>query len=119
MSGRCSGPPLERSTLGALATRAAQEIGADFVKTYYTGDPDSFHKVVEGCPVPIVILGGEKAETLEQVFSVVHASLQAGGKGIAIGRNIWEHGKTRPVVEAMVGLVHESWTVKQAMAHVG
>ena len=64
-----------------LAARAAQEIGADFVKTYYTGDPDSFHKVVEGCPVPIVILGGEKAETLEQVFSVVHASIQAGRQG--------------------------------------
>jgi DhnA family fructose-bisphosphate aldolase class Ia len=102
-----------------LAARAAQEIGADFVKTCYTGDPDSFRKVVEGCPVPIVILGGEKAETLGEVFSVVHASIQAGGKGIAIGRNIWEHGKTRPVVEAMVGLVHEGWTVKQAMAHAG
>jgi class I fructose-bisphosphate aldolase len=102
-----------------LAARAAQEIGADFVKTYYTGDPDSFHKVVEGCPVPVVILGGEKAETLGEVFSVVHASLQAGGRGIAIGRNIWEHGKTRLVVEAMVGLVHEGWTVKQALAHLG
>ena len=102
-----------------LAARAAQEIGADFVKTYYTGDPESFHRVVEGCPVPVVILGGEKAETVEQVFSVVHASVQAGGRGIAIGRNIWEHGKTRLMVEAMVGLVHEGWTVKQALAHAG
>ncbi len=102
-----------------LAARAAQEIGADFVKTYYTGDPESFHKVVEGCPVPIVVLGGEKAETIEQVFSLVHASIQAGGKGIAIGRNIWEHGKTKAMVEAMVGIVHEGWTVKQALAHVG
>jgi DhnA family fructose-bisphosphate aldolase class Ia len=102
-----------------LAARAAQEIGADFVKTYYTGDPESFHRVVEGCPVPVVILGGEKTETLGEVFSAVHASLQAGGKGIAIGRNIWEHGKTRLMVEAMVGLVHEGWTVAQALAHVG
>jgi len=78
-----------------LAARAAQEIGADFVKTYYSGDPESFHKVVEGCPVPVVVLGGEKTETVEQVFSLVHASIQAGGKGIAIGRNIWEHGKTK------------------------
>ncbi|MCX7032260.1 MAG: 2-amino-3,7-dideoxy-D-threo-hept-6-ulosonate synthase [Spirochaetes bacterium] len=102
-----------------LAARAAQEIGADVVKTYYTGDPDSFRRVVEGCPVPVVILGGEKAETLGEVFSVVHASIQAGGKGIAIGRNIWEHGKTRLMVEAMVGLVHEGWTVAQALAHAG
>jgi len=50
---------------------------------------------------------------------VVHASVQAGGRGIAIGRNIWEHGKTRLMVEAMVGLVHEGWMVKQALAHAG
>ncbi|MFZ4616052.1 MAG: class I fructose-bisphosphate aldolase [Rectinemataceae bacterium] len=103
----------------SLAARAAQEIGADIVKTYYTGDPESFHAVVEGCPVPIVILGGEKSDTLEAVFTDVFYSLQAGGKGIAIGRNIWQHGKTKAMVEAMVGLVHENWTVKQALNHVG
>jgi len=102
-----------------LASRAAQEIGADIVKTYYTGDPDSFRKVVEGCPVPIVILGGEKSDTLAQVFGDVHASIQAGAKGIAIGRNIWQHGKTKLMVQAMVGIVHEDWTVAQALAHVG
>jgi len=103
----------------ALASRAAQEIGADIVKTYYTGDPESFRGVVEGCPVPIVILGGEKLDTLAQVFSDVYHSLQAGARGIAIGRNIWQHGKTKAVVEAMVGVVHENWTVAQALAHVG
>jgi class I fructose-bisphosphate aldolase len=102
-----------------LACRAAQEIGADIVKTYYTGDPESFRRVVDGCPVPVVILGGEKSETLEAVFSDVYGALQAGAKGIAIGRNIWQHGRTREMVEAMVGLVHENWTVKQALHHVG
>jgi hypothetical protein len=65
-----------------LAARAAQEIGADFVKTSCTGDPESFHKVVEGCPVPGVVLGGEKAETIEQVFSLpewpVHVQPEIG-----------------------------------------
>ena len=102
-----------------LAARAAQEIGADIVKTYYTGDPDSFRKVVEGCPVPIVILGGEKSDTLETVFSDVYHAMQAGAKGIAIGRNIWQHGKTKVMVEAMVGLVHENWSTAQALRHVG
>ena len=102
-----------------LASRAAQEIGADIVKTYYTGDPESFRQVVEGCPVPVVILGGAKMETVEQVFSDVHASLQAGGRGIAIGRNIWQHGNTRRMVEAMVGMVHQGWTVAEALAHAG
>ncbi len=101
-----------------LAVRAAQEIGADIVKSYYTGDPGSFREVVEGCPVPIVILGGEKTENLEDVFSDVYHSLQAGGAGIAIGRNIWQHENVKAMIEAMVGLVHEVWSVKQALKHV-
>jgi DhnA family fructose-bisphosphate aldolase class Ia len=102
-----------------IAARAAQEIGADIVKTYYTGDPDSFRAVVEGCPAPVLILGGAKSESLEDLFTAVYQSLQAGGAGIAIGRNIWEHGKTRVMVEAMLGLVHEKWTVAQALRHAG
>ena len=102
-----------------LAARAAQEIGADIVKTYYTGDPDSFRKVVEGCPVPIVILGGEKNDSLQSLFSDVYWSIQAGGAGIAIGRNIWTQGRTRAMIEAMNGIVHSGWTVEQALAHVG
>ncbi len=102
-----------------LAARAAQEIGADLVKTCYTGSPESFREVVEGCPAPIVILGGEKTDNLEEVFSRVYYSLQAGGSGIAIGRNIWQHERVRAMVEAMVGLVHEGFSVRQAMRHVG
>jgi DhnA family fructose-bisphosphate aldolase class Ia len=101
-----------------LASRAAQEIGADIVKTYYTGDPESFHQVVEGCPVPVVILGGEKMNSLEEVFGVVWNSMQAGAAGVAIGRNIWQHPDPRAMVQAMVGVVHEGWSVKQALAHL-
>jgi DhnA family fructose-bisphosphate aldolase class Ia len=100
-----------------LAARAAQEIGADIVKSHYTGDPESFLHVVEGCPAPVVILGGEKTEDLGQVFTAVYDSLQAGGAGIAIGRNIWQHPHPQAAVEAMVGLVHEGWSVKQALKH--
>lgn len=102
----------------ALAARAAQEIGADIVKTSYTGDPVSFRDVVEGCPAPVLILGGEKTGDLEGLFSAVYWSVQAGGAGIAMGRNIWSGGDSRRIVEAMAGIVHEGWTIGQALAHV-
>jgi DhnA family fructose-bisphosphate aldolase class Ia len=102
-----------------IAARAAQEIGADIVKTWYTGDPDSFRAVVEGCPAPIVILGGARSDSLQDLFDAVSQSLQAGAAGIAIGRNIWQQGRTRVMVEAMVGLVHEKWTAAQALRHAG
>jgi len=96
----------------------AAEIGADIVKTYYTGDPDSFAEVVAGSMVPVVVLGGEKSASIEAMFNDVYYSIQAGGSGIAIGRNIWQHKNTRAMIEAMVGIVHEGWNVRQALAHI-
>lgn len=101
-----------------LASRAAAEIGADMVKTYYTGNPESFAEVVEGAMVPVVILGGAKSDSIKDLFSDVYYSIQAGGSGIAIGRNIWQHDNTKAMIEAMSGIVHEGWTVDQAMAHI-
>ncbi len=97
-----------------IACRAAAEIGADFVKTPYTGDPDSFAGVVEGCPVPVLILGGAVTDKYEKVFSDVYNALQVGAKGIAMGRNIWQDTDTTKMVTAMAGLVHRRWTAEQA-----
>jgi len=101
-----------------LAARAAMEIGADIVKTYYTGDPDSFREVVEGCPVPILILGGEKTDNDEDVISGVYHAMQAGARGIAMGRNIWGRKNVLAMIEAMAGLVHKKWSIEQAMEHI-
>jgi DhnA family fructose-bisphosphate aldolase class Ia len=102
----------------AMAARMAQELGADMIKTYYTGSAESFAKVVAGCPVPIVILGGEKSEDDKALFRSVRDSIDAGGAGIAIGRNIWQGGRTLGMTQAMVGLVHDQWTVEKAMARL-
>ena len=74
--------------------------------------------MVEGCPAPVLVLGGERSDGARGLFEEVHASLQAGGAGIAVGRGIWQHPAPQAVVEAMVGLVHEGWSVKQALAHL-
>lgn len=99
-----------------MVSRMAAELGADLVKTYYTGSIDSFREVVEACPVPIVILGGAKTDSLETVFTEIHDSIQAGGKGIAIGRNIWEHDNLSGMLKAVHGLVHGNWSVSQALS---
>ncbi|MCD6120266.1 MAG: fructose-bisphosphate aldolase, partial [Spirochaetales bacterium] len=101
-----------------LAARAAQEIGADIIKTYYTGNIDSFRKVTAGCPVPVLILGGQKTGDISVIFEEVHDSIEAGAAGIAIGRNIWQQGDTKKMVQAMCGLVHENWSAEQALSFV-
>ena len=101
-----------------MVARMGSEIGADLIKTYYTGDIESFRRVVQGCPVPIVILGGAKTDSVRLVFQTIHDSLQAGGRGIAMGRNIWSFGKVEAMIEAVNGLVHGHWGVDKALAKV-
>ena len=101
-----------------MVARMGAEIGADLIKTYYTGSPESFSRVVQGCPVPIVILGGAKTDSIRDVFTDIYDSLQAGGKGIAVGRNIWEVNNVKEMLEAVQGLVHGNWSVEEALAKV-
>ncbi|MEM2739595.1 MAG: fructose-bisphosphate aldolase, partial [Candidatus Bathyarchaeia archaeon] len=64
-----------------LAVRVGAELGADMIKTYYTGDPDSFREVVKSSPVPILVLGGPPTESVEGFLSMIRDSIEAGAKG--------------------------------------
>lgn len=102
-----------------MAARMGAELGADVIKTQYTGSIRSFENVVAGCPVPILMLGGAKTDSVRQVFQEIHDSLEAGGCGIAMGRNIWEHEHVELMLQAVNGLVHHHWSVAQACDTVG
>ena len=67
------------------AARVGSELGVDIVKTNYTGDPDSFKEVVEGALVPVVIAGGPKVDTDEELLQMVKDSIEVGGAGVAFG----------------------------------
>ena len=96
----------------ALSCRIAAELGARVVKTYWC-DKD-FDKVVQGCPVPVIVAGGPKCETDREVFEFVHDGMQRGAVGINLGRNIWQNANPVPMARALRAIVHEKATVKQA-----
>jgi len=96
-----------------LSTRVAAELGADLVKTYYTGE--RFEEVVEGCPVPILVAGGPCLKTEEQVLRMVYESLQKGAIGIAMGRNIWQSKNPIQMIKALHRIVHQGWSVEKAL----
>lgn len=74
----------------AFACRMAAELGADAVKTEYTGDPETMREVVEGCPVPILTLGGAKGASEEAVMDAARGAIEGGARGIIFGRNVWQ-----------------------------
>lgn len=71
------------------AARVGAEIGFDVVKTYYTGDKESFSKVVKDCFVPVLVAGGPKISEEKDVLKIVEDVMSVGAAGVAIGRNIW------------------------------
>lgn len=98
-----------------LAARAGAELGADIIKTNYTGDIDSFREVIKGCPVPVVIAGGPKMNTAKDVLQMLHDAVEAGGAGASIGRNVFQAEDPTKMVMAMSKIVHEGYEVEEAM----
>lgn len=98
----------------AAGARVGAEAGADFVKTFYTGSPDTFKMVVENCYVPVVILGGPKMDSDEDVLRVVKESVDSGGAGVAMGNNIWRHPHPDKLVSAIASILHDGASVAQA-----
>jgi putative autoinducer-2 (AI-2) aldolase len=95
-----------------LACRICAELGARIVKTYWC--EDGFEKVVNGCPVPVVIAGGPKCESETEVFEFVHDGMQKGAIGINLGRNVWQSPHPVAMAAALRAIVHENATVKAA-----
>lgn len=99
----------------AHAARVGAEAGADVVKAVYTGDPDSFKRVVRSCPVPIVIAGGPKASTDREILEMCEGAMMAGAKGVTFGRNIFQHRNPPAIVRALYKLIIEKRNVREAM----
>ena len=88
----------------AVAARSAAELGADIVKITYPRKGGTLAPVTAGCPVPVLVLGGEKADDRE-VLDMVRRAVSEGASGVAMGRNVWQRedpaGFMRLLAEAM------------------
>ncbi|MDH4122866.1 MAG: 2-amino-3,7-dideoxy-D-threo-hept-6-ulosonate synthase [Thermoplasmata archaeon] len=85
--------------------RVGAELGADIVKTNYTGDVDSFREVIKGCHVPVVIAGGPKMDSEDELTKMVKEAMQAGAKGVSIGRNVFQHNDITYITKKLADIV--------------
>lgn len=98
-----------------IAVRAGAELGADIVKTNYTGDIDSFKYIVKSVHVPVIIAGGPKTDTIQDLLQLVYDSIQAGGRGVAFGRNVFQAEDPIKIVKALSKIVHHNYTVEEVL----
>jgi 3-hydroxy-5-phosphonooxypentane-2,4-dione thiolase len=94
-----------------LACRIAGELGAHVVKTYYC---ENFEKVIEGCPVPVIIAGGKKLAKEIDVLELTFNAIKDGASGVDMGRNIWQSDHPIAMIKAVRSIVHEGFSLKEA-----
>ena len=109
--------PHDPEIVGHVA-RIGAECGADIVKTVYTGDIDSFAKIVKTTPVPIVIAGGPKAKTDLDILQMTEDAMAAGAKGVTYGRNIFAHKAPEKMTDALASIIFTNTTAKEAMKKI-
>ena len=99
----------------AHVCRVGAEMGADVVKTNYTGDPDSFKRVVRGCPVPVLAAGGLRTSTDLELLENIAGAMEAGAGGVAIGRNVFMHENPSAMVRKICSVVHDNLSPDEAI----
>ena len=95
-----------------LCCRIAAELGARVVKTYWC--EEHFDKVVNGCPVPVIMAGGPKCETELEVLEFVHDGIAEGGGGDQSGQKCLAEPHPVAMAKALRAIVHDNASVKQA-----
>lgn len=97
----------------ADAMRMGWEFGADILKAPYTGSVESFEPLVENSPVPVMILGGPATGTTRAMLESVEGAMDAGARGLMIGRTIWKSEDPARTVSALMEIVHEGASVEE------
>ena len=102
----------------AHAVRLGEELGADVVKTSYSGDPDTFERVVEATSLPVVIAGGSKG-TDEETLEMVRGAMDAGAAGVSMGRSIFQHDDPEAITAGVAAVIHDDATAEEAAREAG
>lgn len=109
--------PHDAGNLGH-AVRLAEEVGANVVKTSYSGDPASFERVVESTRLPVVIAGGNP-EGDRATLAAVRGAMDAGGAGVSMGRSVFQHANPEAITRAVAGVVHDDLSADDALQRAG
>jgi class I fructose-bisphosphate aldolase len=100
----------------AYAARIGLELGADAVKIKYTGDPNTFRWAVKSAgKAKVLMSGGPKAPTEEDFLKQVKGVIDAGGVGVAVGRNVWQHEEPLKMATALRALVVEGRDLEEVL----
>ena len=101
----------------AHAVRVGEELGADVVKTSYSGSPEGFERVVEATARPVIAAGGSPRSDRE-MLAQVRGAMDAGAAGVSMGRSVFQHRRPGAMTAAVSAVVHRDAPVEEALAEL-
>jgi len=110
----CGDSTIPQGEQVAHAARVASELGADIIKIPFPGDFQTLARISSSLCVPIVVAGGPFIE-IESMFETIQTSLEAGAKGVAAGRSIFQQDNPEAVLKAICDMVHGGISAKEAL----
>ena len=103
------------TNLVSHCVRLAFELGADIIKTQYTGTIDSFKQVIESAGgKPVVIAGGDKVDA-KKLFTMTENAIKAGASGVSIGRNIFNRKDSDKIIYCLQKLIFDNLSAKDIL----
>ncbi len=90
----------------AYACRIGAELGADIVKTDFTGDSATFARVVSQCPVPVLVEESPLSLTREGSLATARGAIEAGAAGVLYGERVWAEPEGRRLAGELRQIVH-------------
>ena len=97
------------------AARLAFELGCDAAKTVWTGDKESFTKITNSAPIPLLVAGGPSTGDSRAILSMVRDAMDSGASGVCMGRQVFGHPQVESIARAIVMLVHQDASVDEAI----
>lgn len=95
--------------------RIVCELGADAIKTFYTGE--RFAEVVAGVPIPVFALGAEKMPRVVDALNLAAAAVAAGAAGVVFGRNVIQAERPTDFLAGLKDVVRGRAMPEEAAAH--
>jgi DhnA family fructose-bisphosphate aldolase class Ia len=89
----------------AIACRVMSEVGADAVKTFYTGK--NFNKIVADVPIPVLVLGADKLEKETDALRLAYNAVNDGARGVFFGRNVIQAKNPANFLKALKKVIKE------------
>jgi DhnA family fructose-bisphosphate aldolase class Ia len=103
----------------AMNSRIAVEIGADVIKTDWSGSVDGFRQVVEGAAgAPVCVAGGARLDSDEATLALVRDLLAAGARGVMFGRNLFQSPQPLALMQAVRAMVHDDVIFEDAVGRL-